>query len=131
MAIIRLQGDQEKKQGLYYEFDTKSHPLGEGGMGKVYRGRRINMHTSETRDVAIKFMFSGLPATTITRARNEANIRIQHENLVEMMGFLDVVVDGRFIQEERDVTLEWKGSANQRVIDVKKTRQLGQVVLHA
>lgn len=90
MAIIRLQGDQEKKQGLYYEFDTKSHPLGEGGMGKVYRGRRINMHTSETRDVAIKFMFSGLPATTITRARNEANIRIQHENLVEMMGFLAV-----------------------------------------
>ena len=50
---------------------------------------------------------------------------------LEIMGFLDVVVDGRYIQEERDVTLEWKGSANQRVIDVKKTRQLGQIVLHA
>lgn len=90
MAIIRLQGEQEKQQGIYFEFDTKSTPLGEGGMGKVYRGRRVNAHTGETRDVAIKFMFSGLPADTITRAENEANIRIQHENLVEMMGFLAV-----------------------------------------
>lgn len=90
MAIIRLQGEQEKQQGIYFEFDTNSTPLGEGGMGKVYRGRRVNMHTGETRDVAIKFMFSGLPADTITRAENEANIRIQHENLIEMMGFLAV-----------------------------------------
>lgn len=90
MAIIRLQGEQEKQQGIYFEFDSKSTPLGEGGMGKVYRGRRVNMHTSETRDVAIKFMFSGLPTDTITRAKNEANIRIQHENLIEMMGFLAV-----------------------------------------
>ena len=44
---------------------------------------------------------------------------------------VDVVVDGRYIQEERDVTLEWKGSANQRVIDVPMTRKLGQIVLHA
>lgn len=90
MAIIRLQGEQEKQQGIYFEFDTKSTPLGEGGMGKVYRGRRVNIHTSETRDVAIKFLFSGLPADTIARAENEANIRIQHENLIEMMGFLAV-----------------------------------------
>lgn len=90
MAIIRLQGEQERNQGIYFEFDTKSKPLGEGGMGKVYRGRRVNMRTGETRDVAIKFMFSGLPADTISRAKNEANIRIQHENLVEMMGFLAV-----------------------------------------
>lgn len=90
MAIIRLQGEQEKQQGIYFEFDTTSTPLGEGGMGKVYRGRRVNMHTSEIRDVAIKFMFSGLPADTITRAENEANIRIHHENLIEMMGFLAV-----------------------------------------
>ncbi|WP_407402790.1 hypothetical protein [Sodaliphilus sp.] len=76
MAIIRLQGEQEKQHGIYFEFDTKSTPLGEGDMGKVYRGRRVNIHTSETRDVAIKFMFSGLPADTITRAENEAYNKI-------------------------------------------------------
>lgn len=54
MAIIKLQGEKEKKEGIYYEFDDSSVPLGEGGMGKVYRGRRINMYTREMRDVAIK-----------------------------------------------------------------------------
>ena len=90
MAIIRLQGEKEKIQGVYYEFDANSKPLGEGGMGKVYRGRRINVHTKEIRDVAIKFMFAGLPPNVIQRAEDEANIHIQHDNLVEMMGFLSV-----------------------------------------
>lgn len=90
MAIIKLQGEKEKRQGIYYEFDASSKPLGEGGMGKVYRGKRVNMLTHETRDVAIKFMFAGLPPNVIQRAEDEANIRIQHDNLVEMMGFLAV-----------------------------------------
>ncbi|MGM9688144.1 MAG: protein kinase [Alloprevotella sp.] len=90
MAIIHLQGEKEKREGYYYEFDTASKPLGEGGMGKVYRGRRVSTHTGETRDVAIKFMFAGLPPNVIQRAENEANIRIVHENLVEMMGFLTI-----------------------------------------
>lgn len=34
---------------------------------------------------------------------------------------VDVIVDGPFILEQRDVSLKWKGSPNQRVIDVKKT----------
>lgn len=38
-----------------------------------------------------------------------------------MMQYVDVVVDGEFHVEERDVTLLWKGSKNQRVIDVRKT----------
>lgn len=90
MAIIQLQGDQEQKLGIYYEFDDTSRPLGEGGMGKVFRGRRKNIHTKETREVAIKFIFSGLPPNVIKRARDEAEIHIVHDNLVEMMGFLAV-----------------------------------------
>lgn len=90
MAIVKLQGETEKKQGIYYEFDDSSTPLGEGGMGKVFRGRRVNMYTHEVRDVAIKFMFAGLPPNVIQRAEDEANIKIVHENLVEMMGFLAV-----------------------------------------
>ena len=53
---------------------------------------------------------------------------IKHEPIVQ---YLDVVVDGRYLEAERDVSLAWKGSANQRVIDVKKTLQLGQIVLYA
>ena len=38
-----------------------------------------------------------------------------------MMKYVDVVVDGEFEVELKDVKLRWKGSKNQRVIDVKKT----------
>lgn len=88
MAIIKLQGSKELEQGIYYEFDTASRPLGEGGMGKVFKGRRIDMHTSITQDVAIKFMFEGLSPAVIERARREASIQLRNDNLVEMMGFL-------------------------------------------
>ena len=47
----------------------------------------------------------------------------------ESAAYADVVVDGRFILEQLDVTLPWKGSPNQRVIDVKKTMQKGKIVL--
>lgn len=38
-----------------------------------------------------------------------------------MMKYIDVVVDGEFHIDEKDVKLRWKGSKNQRVIDVQKT----------
>ena len=34
---------------------------------------------------------------------------------------IDILVDGPFIQEQRDITLKWRGSENQHIIDVKKT----------
>jgi len=87
MAIIKLQGKKEQEEGIYYEFNTATEPLGEGGMGKVYRGRKV-WSDGRMCEVAIKFMFDGLPDTVIDRARREANIQIPHENLVLMMGFL-------------------------------------------
>lgn len=47
-----------------------------------------------------------------------------------VMQYIDVVVDGEFKKAEKDATLHWKGSANQRVIDVQKSLELGEVVLH-
>lgn len=41
----------------------------------------------------------------------------------------DVIVDGRFVEEKKDLTLKWKGSSNQRVIDVKKSLSQNKVVL--
>ena len=41
-----------------------------------------------------------------------------------VMQYVDVLVDGEFEQDKSDVNLRWKGSANQRVIDVQKTLKL-------
>lgn len=46
----------------------------------------------------------------------------------EIIPFLDVVVDGRFVQEQQDNQLHWRGSANQRVIDVQKSLAAGEAV---
>ena len=50
---------------------------------------------------------------------------------LELVSYLDVIVDGEFIYEQMDTNLKWKGSANQRVIDVQKTLEKGEVILHA
>ena len=39
----------------------------------------------------------------------------------ELMNYADVVVDGQYMDAVRNPSLKWKGSANQRVIDVKKS----------
>lgn len=49
----------------------------------------------------------------------------------EIVNYIDVMVDGRFVAELLDPQLYWKGSSNQRVIDVPATLKSGQVVLHA
>ncbi|EPZ62141.1 4Fe-4S single cluster domain protein [[Clostridium] sordellii ATCC 9714] len=43
---------------------------------------------------------------------------------------VDVLVDGRFIEAKRDISLKFRGSSNQRIIDVKKTLETKQVHLH-
>lgn len=42
---------------------------------------------------------------------------------------VDVLVDGPYVEALRDTTLHWKGSSNQRVIDVPSTLRAGQVIL--
>ncbi len=46
-----------------------------------------------------------------------------------VMQYIDVLVDGEFVQALLDTQLHWKGSSNQRVIDVKRTRKIGKIVL--
>lgn len=47
----------------------------------------------------------------------------------EMLSYIDVLVDGEFIEEEKDLTKRFKGSANQRTIDVQASLSAGKVVL--
>ena len=42
---------------------------------------------------------------------------------------VNVLVDGRYIDSQRDITLSWRGSSNQRVIDICKSLQKGEIIL--
>lgn len=54
----------------------------------------------------------------------------QSQKMAAMMQSVDVLVDGRFVAELKDVTYPWAGSTNQRVIDVQRTLTEGRVILH-
>lgn len=48
---------------------------------------------------------------------------------LEVMKYVDVAVDGAFMQSLRDVSLAFRGSSNQRIIDVPESRKTGDIVL--
>lgn len=45
------------------------------------------------------------------------------------MKYIDILVDGPFIEKMKDTRLPWRGSSNQKVIDVKKSLEIGKTVL--
>lgn len=47
----------------------------------------------------------------------------------EILDSIDILVDGKFILDLRNISLKFKGSENQRIIDMKKTRETKQIVL--
>ena len=55
---------------------------------------------------------------------------IKDERKKELLGYIDVLVDGRFIQELRDESLYFRGSSNQRLIDVKASLEQGKAVIY-
>ena len=47
----------------------------------------------------------------------------------ELLSYIDVLIDGPFIEERKNLKIRFRGSDNQRIIDVKKTIEAGEIVL--
>ncbi len=60
--------------------------------------------------------------TGVSRARCEVTD--------ELLSLIDVLVDGEFVEEKRNISLKFRGSENQRLIDLAATRKQGTVVLY-
>ncbi len=59
----------------------------------------------------------------------EELLAMENEGINNLLSILDLLVDGRYVAEERDLTLLFRGSKNQRVIDMNLTRQNKEVTL--
>ena len=59
----------------------------------------------------------------------QGGCRARCECTDEMLSLLDVLVDGRFELEKKNIRLRFRGSENQRLIDMNKTRESGTIVL--
>lgn len=52
---------------------------------------------------------------------------LKHPSMLRIVTMVDVIIDGRFIEAERDISLKYRGSRNQRVIDVYESLTKGRV----
>ena len=69
------------------------------------------------------WMYSGYTYEELTVS---SRARCQHTD--EILSLIDVLVDGRFVEEKKKITLKFRGSENQRVIDVPSTLSSGEIV---
>ena len=86
-------------------------------------------------------MFQAEACLEIAKAAKENNLDVwcytgfKFEDIVnipkfrEFLEYIDVLVDGKFIEEEKSLNLDFRGSRNQRIIDVPKSLKKGKVVL--
>lgn len=59
--------------------------------------------------------------------KEESRARCRYTD--EMLSAIDVLVDGRFVEKLKDIRLVFRGSSNQRVIDVQKSLKCGKVIM--
>ena len=72
------------------------------------------------------WIYSGYTYEELTDPNNR---RCHCEATDAILAMTDVLVDGEFDREKKDITLKFRGSSNQRIIDIPATRQSGKVVL--
>ena len=56
--------------------------------------------------------------------------KMDNPGVKKLLQLADILVDGPFVKEQKNLTLQYRGSENQRVIDMAKTRREGEVVLY-
>ncbi len=69
--------------------------------------------------------FSGFTLDTLLKPGSHPNCEVTRE----LLSLLDVLVDGPFVQEKKNLALRVRGSENQRLIDLNATRAAGELVL--
>lgn len=58
---------------------------------------------------------------------SESRARTQYTD--EMLSYIDILVDGPYIEEQKDISLQFRGSKNQRIIDVKQSLAMDSIIL--
>ncbi len=71
------------------------------------------------------WVFSGFTLEEMREEGGYSNCDVTEK----ILSIIDVLVDGRFVEELKDITLKFRGSSNQRLIDMKKTNEQGSIVL--
>ncbi len=84
------------------------------------------------RNIHRRFPKKGVWCFTGYTLKDPQNFTEIHPNCTiteEFLSYISILVDGPFIAEEKDISLQFRGSRNQRIIDLDRSRQAGKIVL--
>ena len=114
----------------------KNDPLHENNLDEVLKlvkeirisfpQKTIWLYTGYTFEECQPFSENGL----LPGSKFAPNLQKILKKRWEIISNVDVLVDGEYIDEQKDLTIKWRGSKNQRVIDAKQTLKQGKVVLY-
>lgn len=90
----------------------------------LLRWEREEQERRENRDEAKRKCPEGAAAESAGAEQSVGGESV----VTELLGLIDVLVDGEFVEEKKNLRLAFRGSENQRLIDVKKSRALGRTL---
>lgn len=117
--------DEEAKKELFDALDkpyiqgitlSGGHPLEDENAEEVYLLTKEIKEKFPDKDI---WLYTGYTLEQIFPSVVTDNLDVNRFYKQEIVKMCDVVVDGKYVEELRDITLKWKGSSNQRVIDIK------------
>ena len=108
-------------QGITF---SGGHPLENENLDEVYRLIMEIRNKFPNKDI---WLYTGLKWENIMNCPLRDVYTKLRRRIIELC---DVVVDGAFIEGLKDITLEWRGSSNQRVINVQESLKQNEIVLY-
>ena len=97
--------------------------------GVTFSGGEQFCQAEEFAELGEKIRERGLSVVTFTGYTYEELLDLSNESINRLLEVTDLLIDGRYEADKRDLTLKFRGSSNQRIIDMKKTRETGSMVL--
>ncbi|MCM1115517.1 MAG: anaerobic ribonucleoside-triphosphate reductase activating protein [Clostridium sp.] len=67
---------------------------------------------------------------TFEEITNDKKCRANTDISMEMLSLIDILVDGRYIEAQHNISLKFRGSSNQRIIDVKETLKQNKIAIY-
>jgi anaerobic ribonucleoside-triphosphate reductase activating protein len=97
--------------------------------GVTFSGGEPFLQAAELAEVALAARQMGWDVVSYTGFTYEELLENNDNGVKAMLDASDILIDGKYIHERRSVKLQFRGSSNQRIIDLVKTREKGRVVL--
>jgi len=97
--------------------------------GVTFSGGEPFLQAAELAEVALAARQLGWDVVTYTGFTYEELLAENSDGVNALLAATDILIDGKYIHALRDTKLQFRGSSNQRVIDVGETRKSGKVVL--